>query len=80
MPRFFIHFRNTRLTAKDNVGVDVPGLAEAKALAIESVRLIVAENVRFNSPHPLVEVIIADESGAQLATIPAKDILPVRLQ
>jgi hypothetical protein len=80
MPRFFIHFRNTALLAKDDVGIDLPGLAEAKAAALASPRQVLADNVKFNSPHPLVEVIIASESGEQLATIPVEDILPEALK
>ena len=65
---------------KDLEEMDLPGLEEAKGAAMVSGREILAENVRMNVAHPLREIIIADESGTQLATIPAKDILPEPLK
>jgi hypothetical protein len=76
MPRFYIHFRHGAFLAEDDVGLDLPGLEEAKAAAVVSGREVLSDNVKFNTADPLTEVIIADESGAQLATIQAKDILP----
>ena len=80
MPRFYIDFRNGNEIAKDIVGVDLPGLEEAKAAAVGSGREILAENVKHASPNPLTEVIISDQSGTPLAAIAAKDILPEPLK
>ena len=80
MPRFFIHMRHDTFTAEDDVGLDLPGLEEANAAAVVSARETVAENVKSNSAHALVEVVIADDSGAELAIISAKEILPELLR
>jgi hypothetical protein len=80
MPRFFIHFRNGDIIATDDTGLDLPGLEEAKAAAVVSGREVLANNVKYNADNPLTEIIIADESGVQIATILAKDILPEPLQ
>jgi len=77
MPKFFINFRNAnKIVAKDEIGIDVPGLKEARAAAIASAREIVADNVKEGAITPLDAVIVTDESGRTLMTILAKDVLP----
>jgi hypothetical protein len=76
MPRFYINFQNGGQVMRDDVGKDLPGLEEAKAIAIASAREIVADNVKSASDRPLEAVIITDEGGRELVTIPAKDVLP----
>jgi hypothetical protein len=86
MPRFYINFRNRDLStkkeieAKDDVGVEVAGLEQARAAALASAREVAADNVRSDSSHPLESVFITDESGREVMTIPAKDILPETLK
>ena len=81
MPKFYIHFQNSDGTlAKDDVGQDLPGLQEAKAAALISAREIVADNVKGSAGNPMVAVIISNESGQDLMTIPAKDVLPEPLK
>jgi hypothetical protein len=80
MPRFYIHFRNGDKIATDDTGLDLPGLEEAKATAVVSGREVLANNVKYNADNPLTEIIIMDESGIQVATILAKDILPEALK
>jgi len=55
-------------------------LEEAKAAGTVAGRQIVAENVRFKAANPLTSVIVADESGTELASIAAKDLLPEPLK
>jgi hypothetical protein len=80
MPRYYLHFRKGDLLAKDDEGQDFPGLEEAKAAGAVAGRQIVAENVEFNAANPLTSVIVADESGTEVASIPAKDLLPEPLK
>jgi hypothetical protein len=58
----------------------LPGLQEAKAAALVSAREIVADNVKGSASNPMVAVIISNESGQDLMTIPAKDVLPEPLK
>ena len=45
MPRFFIHFRNAnKVVARDDIGIDVPGLDQARAAAVTSAREIITSN------------------------------------
>ncbi|MDB5605092.1 MAG: hypothetical protein JWP25_1992 [Bradyrhizobium sp.] len=80
MPRFYIHFQNGDVIAKDDEGEDLPGLEEAKAAAVVSAREIVADNIKSNAKNPLRAVMIVNESGQNLLTILAKDVLPEPLK
>ena len=80
MPRFFIHFQNGDTIAKDDEGQDLPGLEEAKAAAMASAREILADNIKGKAENPLRAVLIANEAGDILITIPAKDVLPEHLK
>jgi hypothetical protein len=82
MPRFYINFRSRDLStgklliANDDVGIEVPGLAEARAAGLASARETVADNVKSDSSHPMESIFITDESGRELMSIPAAEVLP----
>jgi hypothetical protein len=76
MARFYINFRNGNEIAKDDEGQDLPGLEEARAAALVSAREILADNVKAGAKNPLQAVIITDETGQEIMTIPAKEVLP----
>jgi hypothetical protein len=80
MPRFYINFRNGDEIAKDDIGIELPSLEEARAAALISAREIVADNIKDNAKNPLLAVIITGESGQHLMTIPARDVLPESLK
>jgi hypothetical protein len=80
MPKFFFGFRNGETIIKDNAGQDFPSLYDAKKAALASVRELVAENVKSDSPRPVEAVIITDESGEELMTLPAREVLPELLK
>jgi hypothetical protein len=81
MPRFYINYRNrdrstqAEIVAKDDVGIEVPGLDQARAAALVSAREVLADNIKFDSPHPMESVFITDESGREVLTIPAAEVL-----
>jgi hypothetical protein len=80
MPRFFIHSRCGRKIVRDLEGQDLPGLEAAQAAATASVRELLADEIKRPSRHLLDAMIIADESGKELMTIRAKDVLPEPLK
>ena len=49
MPRFYINFRNADEIAKDDIGVELPSLEDARAVALISAREIVADNIKGNA-------------------------------
>ena len=76
MPRFYIHFRVSDQIAKDDVGIELPSLEEARETALLSAREIVADDVKTNSKNPLQAVIIEGESGQDLLTISGRMSCP----
>ena len=80
MSRFYINFQNGDQIAKDDEGIELPSLEEARAAALVSAREILADNVKCNAKNPLRAVIITGESGEDLMTISARDVLPDSLK
>jgi len=80
MPKFFFNFRNGEMIAKDDLGVDLPSLEVARQAALDSVREMVAEDVKTNSSNPVEVVIVTDEVGRELLMICARDVLPEALK
>jgi len=80
MTKFYINFRHGNEIAKDDEGIDLPSLADARQVAFTSARELVAENIKEASNTPLEAVIITDENGKELMTIPARDVLPEPLK
>jgi hypothetical protein len=64
--KFYIHSRNRDKIDKDDVGIDLPSLAEAREAALVSLRELFAENIHAGSKTPVEAAIIADESGWSL--------------
>jgi len=80
MAKFFINFRNVDKIAEDDLGVDLPSLKDAQKLALLSLRELLAENIQADSKTPVQAAIITDESGLELMTISARDVLPELLK
>jgi hypothetical protein len=80
MAKFYIHFRSRDKIDKDDVGIDLPTLAKAEEAALLSLRELLAENIHADSKTPVEAAIIADESGREILTIPARDVLPEPLK
>ena len=80
MARFFIHFRTRGKIDKDNFGIDLPNLAEAREVARAGLRELLAENIHAGSEAPVEAAIISDGNGQELMAIPVQDVLPERLK
>jgi hypothetical protein len=81
MARFYFDFqKNTGPVAADDVGLDLPGLEEARAAAMASAREVLFSDVKFANTDPLIAIIIKDERGQELDRILAKEVLPEPLK
>jgi hypothetical protein len=78
MPRFFFSFLSDGSLAQDPEGTEAANLAEAKAIAIASTLL--ANQVKSGSDTALDAVMVTDESGTEVLTIHARDVLPKPLR
>jgi hypothetical protein len=77
MPRFYINSLNARdQLAEDDEGSDFPSLENAREAALTSAREVLADHIKYQAGIPLKAVIIADERGQELVTIPATECLP----
>jgi hypothetical protein len=76
MAKFHIHLWSRDKVDKDDAGVDVSNLAEAREVAIAILRELVAENIHAGSSTPVEAAIITDRDGRELMTIPVQHVLP----
>jgi hypothetical protein len=81
MAKFYFGYQKTTgPVAQDEVGLDLPGLEEARAAAVASARELISDDVKFARNDPLIAVIVTNEEGQELMRIAAKDVLPVQLR
>jgi len=76
MAKFYVHFRSRDKFDKDEAGVDLPSLAEAREAALFSLRDLLAESIHAGSKRSVEAAIITDGNGRELMTIPVQDVLP----
>jgi hypothetical protein len=80
MPRFYFNFRSGDSTTNDDQGIECATLEDARKMALASARELLADNIKSGSKTPVEAVIIMSESGQELMTIPARDVLPEPLR
>ena len=81
MPRYFCHLCQGDRLILDPDGTVLPDLDAARAEALQGIRDILGEAIKRGDDDLLDEaVVIADETGRELMTIPFKEALPPRLR
>lgn len=80
MPRYYRHIRQGDRHIEDPDGIELPDLDAARAEAITGVRDLLAEAIRKGEDDWLGDaIVIADETGRELMTIPFIEALPPHL-
>ncbi|WP_230530800.1 DUF6894 family protein [Microvirga roseola] len=80
MPRYYCHIRQGGQIIEDSEGVDLPDIDAARDDALHGIRDLLSEAVRQGKDDWLDDaIIIADETGRELMTIPFIEALPPRL-
>ncbi|MCB5176587.1 MULTISPECIES: DUF6894 family protein [Microvirga] len=80
MPRYYRHIRQGDQLIEDPDGIELPDLARARAEALAGIRDILAEAIKRGADDSLDDaVVIADETGRELMTVPFIEALPQRL-
>lgn len=69
MPRFFFHVCNGGSHTPDDEGIDLAGQTAARGIAIESVRSMVAEDVRRGIIDLDGRIMIKDSAGNDILTV-----------
>jgi hypothetical protein len=70
MARFFIHFRTRGKIDKDNFGIDLLSLAEAREVALAGLRELLAENIHAGSDAPVEAATTVTKTGGSLWRLP----------
>ena len=76
MGRFYFHLREGGKLATDVEGVDLPDLATARREAELSAREMLADAIKSGKDRVPDAVVIADEEGRTLDTLPLSAVLP----
>jgi len=79
MPRFFFHVHNGFGDAIDEEGQEVGSLAEARAIAIDATRAILAAVLKRGRLDLRGRIDIADASGTVRATVPFSDAVELQV-
>ncbi|MEE1612724.1 DUF6894 family protein [Microvirga sp. CF3016] len=81
MPRYYCHIQQGEKLIQDPNGVELPSLDAARMEAFDGIRDILAAGIRRGDDDALDDVlIITDETGRELMTIPFTEALPPRLR
>jgi hypothetical protein len=79
MPRFFFHVCNGDGYTSDDEGIDLAGQTAARGIAIDSVRSMVAEDVRRGIIDLDGRILIRDLSGNDLLTVEFGEAFELRI-
>jgi hypothetical protein len=80
MSRYFLHLRYAdQSVVEDPEGLDLPSLQAAQEEALQGMRDLVAADIRGGREVTLEAIVIADNQGRQLATVPVRAALPKSL-
>jgi hypothetical protein len=80
MPRFYFNYRNGSTIAQDPEGTELPGLEDARAMALESARELIGTAIANGGQTIPDAVIITDEGGKEVLTFAGKEALPDKLK
>jgi hypothetical protein len=81
MPRYYRHLQQGDQLIHDSDGIELADLEAARADALEGIRDILAEAIRRGNDVPLDDaIVITDEAGQELMTVPFIEALPPRLR
>ena len=76
MPRYYFHLQYADGVTQDVDGTELADLAAAKKEATASARELVADAVKAAKKRTPISLIIADDKGSELDTVPLKEVLP----
>ncbi|MBM1169882.1 DUF6894 family protein [Microvirga arabica] len=80
MPRYYRHIRQSDRLIEDPEGIERPNLDAARTEALNGIRDLLAEAIKQGKDDLLDDaIVIADETGRELMTIPFIEALPPRL-
>ena len=80
MSRYFLHLKQAdQSVVEDTEGYDLPSVQAAREEALQGIRDIVAADIKGGHEVTLAAIVITDNQGRQLATVPVRTVLPKSL-
>jgi hypothetical protein len=76
MGRFYFHVKEANELIPDHEGVELPDVATATREALHAARELLADAIKLGKPTCPEAILIADESGQTLQTLPFVVVLP----
>ena len=76
MTRFYFHLSEGDQLIIDNEGLDLPDFSAAQREALLDARELLAEAIKSGKPEVPEALVIADEAGQELGTVPLATVLP----
>ncbi|MDH2357091.1 hypothetical protein ABIB90_008168 [Bradyrhizobium sp. JR4.1] len=76
MARFYFHLRAGDEITLDEEGTELPDLSAAEGEAVLVARELLAEAIKSGTPDVSEVLVIADEVGRPLSTVPLATVLP----
>ena len=80
MPHYYFHLRHGSQLTIDDEGQDFPDDDAARAEAAKSVHEILAEEIRSKHDDVPEAMVVADEDGREVASVPFADAVPAGLK
>lgn len=79
MPRYYLHICNGLTNVRDEEGVDLPGVPDARGRAIDGIRSIISEEAREGRIDLVGRILICNTQGETLLAVPFREAFDVRL-
>jgi hypothetical protein len=76
MARFYFHLSEGDQLIIDDEGLDLPNFSAAQREALLDARELLAEAIKSGKPEVPEALVIADEAGQELGTVPLATVLP----
>jgi hypothetical protein len=80
MPHYYFHLRHGSQLTIDDEGQDLPDDDAARVEAVESVHEILAEEIRAKRADVPEAMVVADENGREITSVPFADAVPAGLK
>jgi hypothetical protein len=80
MARFYFHIQDGVDLIEDEEGTDLPSADHAREEALQAAREICSEAIKTGEELKADAVVIVDENGKQLSSVPIVEVLPKQLR
>jgi hypothetical protein len=80
MPRYYLHICNGLTNVRDEEGVDLPGMPDAREQAIDGIRSIISEEAREGRIDLVGRILICNAGGETLLAVPFREAFDLSLE